>query len=132
MLRNIAFIVLALAACSKDKPSTTASPGGGVAASGGGDNPDVDPTLPSWAPPSCVQYHKLTIQLGECTAMAQGDRDAITQQYQTRLAEWKALENAEQGQLDAVKQQCEAAVTELSAKKSTSCPAATESVTRGS
>ncbi len=126
MIRTIAFIVLALAACSKDKPSTTPAGGGGgdgdMAANGSGDNPGVDPTLPSWAPPSCVQYHKLAIQVGECTAIAQADRDAVTQQYETRQAEWKALQNTEQAQLDAVKQQCDEAVTELTAKKSAACP----------
>ncbi len=49
--------------------------------------------MPSWAPPSCIQYHKLTIQIGECTAIDQGERDAVTKQYETRLVEWKALEH---------------------------------------
>ena len=122
MIRTIAFIVVALAACSKDKPNTTPTGGGDMAATGSGDNPETDPTMPSWAPPSCTEYNKLVTQIGECNAIDQGERDAVKTQYEARLVEWKALQNTEQAQLDAVKKQCDDAVAELGPKKTAGCP----------
>lgn len=106
---------LLLAACGGSPTSTSTTPSQPVAhqsgetygdTTGGANQPSVDPTLPSWAPKSCVAYHKVTVEAMGCTAIEQSKRDAIQQQYGAASQSWKAMENADQARIDEIAATC--------------------------
>lgn len=108
------FVLTAAAACSKSKPAntTTTTSGGDTTASA--DIPD--PTLPSWAPPSCKQYHASVVKLSGCTAVAQEERDAVTAKYDADTKSWHDLTNAQQSDLDRVGMECTQLDADVKAK----------------
>lgn len=109
------FVLTAATACSHDKKPSNPSTGmSGDSSAMSGDTPD--PTLPSWAPPSCKQYHATVVKLSGCMAVAQADRDAATAKYDADTKAWHDLTNAEQADLDRVGQECTASETEVQAK----------------
>ncbi len=111
--------ILSFAACSKNKGSSSTEPATGTtstASTGSGDDAEVDPTLPSWTPKSCIGYHRATVKLTGCEAMPQAERDAMTKEYEARHAEWKALQNAEAAQFKAIDEQCQASLADLHQK----------------
>ena len=107
------FVLTAATACSKSKPANTTTTGGGDS-SAMGDTPD--PTLPSWAPPSCKAYHATIVKLSGCMAVAQGDRDAMTAKYDADSKAWHDMTNAQQSDLDRVGTECSQLDAEVKAK----------------
>ena len=109
------FVLTAAAACSKSKPANTTTTGtSGDQTAMPGDMPD--PTLPSWAPPSCKQYHATVVKLSGCMAVAQDVRDAATAKYDAEAKAWHDLTNAQQSDLDRVGGECATADPETQAK----------------
>jgi len=107
------FVLTAAAACSKSKPANTTTTGAETTASAG-DTPD--PTLPSWAPSSCKQYHVSVVKLSGCTAVAQAERDAVTAKYDADTKAWHDMTNAQQSDLDRVGTECSQLDAEVKAK----------------
>jgi hypothetical protein len=108
------FVLTALAACSKSKPANTTTTGTGSETTASADIPD--PTLPSWAPPSCKQYHATVVKLSGCMAVAQEERDAMTARYDADTKSWHDLTNAQQSDLDRVGAECSAKDAEVKTK----------------
>src|SRR4051812_25887520 len=102
MTKLLALSALLLAACGGRPKSTTPPPQQTAHqngetygdTTGGPDQPSVDPTVPSWAPKSCLAYHKVTVEAMGCTAIEQSKRDAIQREYGAASQSWKAMENA--------------------------------------
>src|SRR4051812_48096973 len=122
MLRifSTALLALTITACHHDKApanAMTSSPTAGTTAEG-----DPDPTLPSWAPPSCRTYHATVVKLTACTTVAQGDRDAATAKYDADAKMWHDMQNAQQSDLDKVKSDCDTAQADAQAKLVAGCP----------
>ncbi len=108
------FVLTAATACSHDKKPANPSRGTTGEASAMGDTPD--PTLPSWAPPSCKAYHVSVVKLSGCTAVPQADRDAATAKYDADTKAWHDMTNAQQADLDRVGGECATSDTALQAK----------------
>jgi hypothetical protein len=103
-MKNV-FIVfgLVLAACggSPKSPHPTA-----VATETGGEGePSVDPTVPSWAPTTCIAYHRAVVQALDCTAVEQSKRDAIKSKYDTDSEGWKTAD-ATPAKIEEIKAYC--------------------------
>lgn len=111
---------LLLAACSGGggaKPSTQ-SP---VATETGGDGqPEVDPTMPSWAPKTCIAYHRAVVQAVDCEAIAQAKRDAIKSKYGSDSESWKTVD-ATAAKIDEIKAYCETATASVRGDIGTAC-----------
>ena len=107
------FALSVIAACHHDKPAKAPGSGDSTTAMAG-DSPD--PTLPSWAPPSCKQYHVSVVKLTGCTMVAQDVRDSVTAKYDADNKAWHDLTNAQQSDLDRIGGECAASDTELQGK----------------
>lgn len=107
-----------LAACGGGSKSSSQST---VAAETGGEGqPEVDPTVPSWAPKTCIAYHRAVVQAVDCTAVAQDKRDAIRAKYEADSAGWKTAE-ATPAKVDEVRGYCETAAASVRGDIGTSC-----------
>ena len=87
-------------------------------------DPDVDPTMPSWAPPSCKAYHTAVVKLAGCTDLAQDLRDKVSAKYDADNKAWHNLTNAQQSDLDQVKTSCSEQAASVKAQMTPSCAAA--------
>lgn len=106
-------LLLGIVACSHSQPAPQSPPsaepvagapgGSGAVASEG---PEVDPTLPSWAPRSCKGYHAAVVNALVCEEIAQGTRDLIKKTYEDRNHGWQAVEDAPQGRIAEIGKQC--------------------------
>lgn len=67
----------------------------------------VDPTVPSWAPRSCIAYHKVTLEALDCLAIEQTKRDQIQQEYGDASQAWKAEQDADKANVEQIAQACE-------------------------
>lgn len=113
----IAFGVF-LAACGGGAKSSDKST---VATETGGDGqPEVDPTMPSWAPKTCIAYHRAVVQALDCTAIEQGKRDAIKAKYETDSTGWKTAD-ATPAKVDEVKAYCETETASVRNDIGTTC-----------
>ena len=108
------FVLCAAAACSKSKPANTTTTGGGETTASADDLPD--PTLPSWAPRSCKQYHVSVVKLSDCQAVPQEERTAVTAKYDADAKAWHDMTNAQQSDLDRVGTECSQFDAEVKAK----------------
>ena len=108
MKKLVACVVFALVAgCGggSKKSSTTADPNDPSLAAGEAD-PAVDPTVPSWTPQSCKDYHKAVYQAVECDALEQAKRDEIKAGYDTAASTWKAETNATEAKIGEFAASC--------------------------
>ncbi|HEY0251882.1 MAG TPA: hypothetical protein VGC41_10165 [Kofleriaceae bacterium] len=114
-----------VAACSHHDaaPAQPTTTGANTEASTATD-PDVDPTLPSWAPPSCKAYHTAVVKLAGCTDLAQDLRDKTSAKYDADNKSWHDLSNATQADLDQVKAACAYQAASVKAQMSGHCAAA--------
>lgn len=87
-------------------------------------DPDVDPTMPSWAPPSCKAYHTAVVKLAGCTDLAQDLRDKVSAKYDADNKAWHNLTNAQQSDLDQVKASCSDQAASVKAQMTPSCASA--------
>jgi hypothetical protein len=108
---------LVLSACGGSKASNQST----VAAETGGDaQPEVDPTVPSWAPQTCIAYHRAVVQAVDCAAVAQGKRDEIRDKYAADSAAWKTTD-ATPAKVDEIKGYCETETASVRAAIGASC-----------
>lgn len=114
-----------VAACSHHdaEPASPAMMGSNTEAATATD-PDIDPTLPSWAPPSCRAYHTAVVKLAGCTEVAQAIRDKASAKYDADLKAWHDMKNAQQSDLDQVKASCGDQASSVNAQLTASCAAA--------
>jgi len=106
MKRLIVISALFLGACSHRSNDATMPSGPSTAASDRDTEPSVDPTLPSWAPPSCKHYHAAVVKLIACEAVPQATRDAAKAKYDADHAKWQAMQEQPQGAIGEVRQSC--------------------------
>ncbi len=96
----LASILLMFAACGGGGSKSSTSP------TGGSDQPTVDPTIPSWLPQACIDYHKAVVQAIDCTAIDQGKRDEIQKTYGETSASWKAEQDASTQKIEEIGASC--------------------------
>jgi hypothetical protein len=113
MKNLIVVFALLVAACGGSK-SAAESPTGGPG------EPTVDPTLPSWAPPSCAAYQKAVVQAINCEAIDQTKRDEIQQKYDEASAAW-ATQDAESSSVEEVDAQCTSGTESVQAETAGNC-----------
>jgi hypothetical protein len=111
-------IALVLVACGGG--SKTSSQSTVASETGGEGQPEVDPTVPSWAPKTCIAYHRAVVQALGCTAIDQGKRDAIKSRYDADSEAWKTAE-ATPAKVDEVRASCDSAAASVRADIGTSC-----------
>jgi len=115
---------LLLTACGGGaKPSTTpAATGENVTAAetGGDGQPEVDPTVPSWAPKTCIAYHRAVVQAVDCEPLEQGKRDAIKTKYAGDSESWKTVE-ATAAKIEEIKAYCESQTASVRGDIGTHC-----------
>ncbi len=137
MTKFLAFATLLLGACGDTSPSSTgtasASPAPGATAAkgttaatgttgasgmerptataagltGGPGEPTVDPTMPSWAPKSCLAYHTAVVQALGCVALERDKRDQIQKTYGIASEGWKSETNGTPKRIEEVGAACE-------------------------
>jgi hypothetical protein len=115
-----ALVVGACSHHSNDSTMTQPPPSTTVASDNG--EPPIDPTLPSWAPPSCSHYHRAVLKLISCEAVAQNVRDAAKSKYDADDAKWRAMTDQPQGAIEAVRQSCADAATSARDQLAGRCP----------
>ena len=106
---------LILAACGGSKSASRSA-----AETGGAGQPEVDPTMPSWAPQTCIAYHRAVVQAVDCTAVEQGKRDEIRSKFAADSAGWKTAD-ATPAKIDEVKGYCETETASVRAAIGTNC-----------
>jgi len=118
-MKNLCLVFgLLLAACGGGSKSPT-NPA--VASETGGDGqPEVDPTVPSWAPKTCIAYHRAVVQALDCVAVEQGKRDAIKAKYEADSEGWKTVD-ANPAKVDEIKAYCEAETASVRGDIGTNC-----------
>jgi hypothetical protein len=99
MKKLVASIVLMLAACGGSSKSSTAT-------QRPADEVTVDPTVPSWLPPSCIAYHKAVVQAIDCQAVEQAKRDNIKNTFDATSVSWKGEPNADKAAVDEIGATC--------------------------
>jgi hypothetical protein len=114
MTKVFAVLLLSLAACGS-KSKAADSPVGGPG------EPAIDPTLPSWAPPSCTTYQKAVFQAINCDAIEQGKRDEIQTTYNTASSGWKAETEADAARIAEVETTCTASADAVKAEIDGKC-----------
>jgi len=102
----IVISALLFGACSHHSNDATTPSAPSTAASDDDSDPSVDPTLPSWAPRSCVRYHTAVVKLIGCEEVPQLTRDAAKVRYDADHAKWQAMQDQPQGAIEEVRQSC--------------------------
>ena len=107
VILGLALSCLSVTACSHEKTAGTTSEAHSEAHSTP-DSPDpqVDPTLPSWAPKDCIAYHKAVVEAQGCEMIDQATRDGMRAKYEAADQSWRAMKNAEQGDIEKVRVAC--------------------------
>jgi hypothetical protein len=115
-----------VAACSHHdaEPATPGMMGSNTNEAATATDPEIDPTLPSWAPPSCRAYHTAVVKLAGCTEVAQDIRDKASAKYDADNKAWHDMKNAQQSDLDQVKASCTDQAASLKAQLTAPCAAA--------
>jgi len=117
MSKLLVVSILLFAACGS-KSNANTSPTGGPG------EPLVDPTLPSWAPKTCVDYHKAVVQALDCDAIDQGKRDEIKAAYESSSTAWKAEGDASAARVDEIGTSCASTAASVRAESAGTCEAA--------
>ena len=110
MKTSLALLLFGIVACSHSKPASQ-TPATGETSSTAAAEPtapdnQVDPTMPSWAPKACKDYHTAVVDALACGEIAQATRDLIKKTYSERHASWQQLEDAPQGKIAEFAKQC--------------------------
>jgi hypothetical protein len=103
IILGLALSCLSVTACSHEKTQGTTAE---AHSSPDSSDPQVDPTLPSWAPKTCNAYHKAVVEAQGCEAIDQATRDAMRTKYDAADQSWRAMQNAEQGDIEKVRVAC--------------------------
>lgn len=115
-MTKLLVLVVALAACGGSSKKDT-SPVGGPG------EPAIDPTVPSWAPPSCTTYQKAVFQAINCDAMDKGKRDEIQTAYNSASESWKVEKDADATRIEEVNQSCTSSAESVRASIGDLCTA---------
>ena len=89
------------------------------------EDPMVDPTLPSWAPRSCVAYHTAVDRIVSCTAVDAAKRETIRQTYEAKHKAWQDMHDMPQGAIADVQTQCASDLDAVKAQTDPTCPQTT-------
>ena len=81
----------------------------------------VDPTLPSWAPKSCAEYHTAIVKFSHCGDLALDLRDKVSAKYDADNKSWHDMVNASQSDLDQVKLSCTDEAASVNAQMTGKC-----------
>ena len=116
-------LVLALAACgsSSKKSDTTTTTASGSTTASADDTAMVDPTLPSWAPRSCAQYHVVVVKAVDCPDLDQPARDEIKAKYESQNTAWHNMTNAELADIEQIRVQCGEDMKAVEARAGNKC-----------
>jgi hypothetical protein len=98
----LACTLFAFAACHHDAAPQNPTP----TTASDDDDPAVDPTLPSWAPPACRGYHAWVVKFSACDEIDKGARETVAAKYDADNKKWQEMTNATQADLDQVKVSC--------------------------
>jgi hypothetical protein len=109
----LASILLALVACGGIPKSSTTNQQSA--------DSTVDPTVPSWLPPSCIAYHKAVVQAIDCKAVEQSKRDRIKTTFDETSVSWKAEDNANAARVDEIDVTCTTATDSVRADIADKC-----------
>lgn len=123
----LAALLAGVAACHGHSSSNTTPSSGTTAA---GDDPQVDPTLPSWAPKSCVAYHKAVVEASGCYGIDTETREQIKTSYDTANNGWQAMHDAQQADIDQVQASCASEEQKVRAAMEGKCGAPATSAER--
>lgn len=123
LIASLLFAVLVSGAACSHHGAQPATPTTGSNAEAATD-PDIDPTLPSWAPASCKGYHTNVVKLAACTDIGQDVRDKVAAKYDADNKSWQGLTNAQQSDLDQVKASCSDQAASVKAQMTGHCSAA--------
>ncbi|MEO8841398.1 MAG: hypothetical protein ABI591_32180 [Kofleriaceae bacterium] len=104
MTKLIACCLFAFTACHHDAPPQNPQPT--TTTSADDDGPDVDPTMPSWAPRSCKGYHAAVVMMANCNDVDASVRSQVSAKYEADNKGWHDLTNAQQSDLDQVGTAC--------------------------
>jgi hypothetical protein len=77
--------------------------------------------MPSWAPKSCLAYHKAVVQALECNAIDKAKRDQIQQAYGDASQAWKAEKDGTPAKVELVAAACERGTASVQADVSGKC-----------
>ena len=116
LILGFALVVAACGGSKKEAENPVGGPG----------EPMVDPTLPSWAPPSCATYQKAVTQAIACDAIEQATRDSIQSTYDTAAAGWKAENDANAERVAEIDASCTSSAESVQAEITGKCGPATE------
>lgn len=116
--RLVLGLVLVTAACAKDNPATTPS-------NSTEDEAMVNPTVPSWAPKSCIAYHTAVVRFVGCEAMDAAARDTVKASYEADSQRWQEMSNLPQGAIADVGAKCTADGDAVRAQIGAGCPGTT-------
>jgi hypothetical protein len=108
-------LVIALTACGGKSSDSTTTP---VAHD---DTHVVDPTLPSWAPKSCAEYHTAVVKAHDCNEIDQATRDDIKNKYEAANTSWHELRDAQQSTIDQINILCTDSVKYVSSQAEGKC-----------
>jgi hypothetical protein len=81
----------------------------------------VDPTLPSWAPKTCAEYHAAVVKFSHCGEIALDLRDKVSAQYDADNKAWHDIADAKQSDLDQVKLACGDQTSSVNAQMTGKC-----------
>jgi hypothetical protein len=139
MTKLLAVVALLFAACSDSTPTAAATPpptwGTGATSpassdrasasnnglTGGVGQPSVDPTMPSWAPKSCLAYHTAVVLALDCVAIDQIKRDEIGRAYGVASKGWKAEQDGTPTKIEQVSLACERSTASVNAASEGKC-----------
>lgn len=140
MTKLIACCLFTFAACHHDapaqnpQPTTTDTTGTGSTAMTGSadadDGPEVDPTMPSWAPRSCKGYHAAVVLLANCNDIDQGVRTQVQDKYDADNKTWHDLTNAQQGDIAQIATKCQEQRKSVSGQMNGKCSNVQPTTTR--
>src|SRR3954469_16110682 len=106
-----------LAACGGGSKSSTAAQN----PTGGAGEASVDPTVPSWLPPSCLAYHRAVVRAIDCQAVDQSKRDSIKTTFDQTSVNWKAEQNADNARVEEIGATCTTATESVRADIADKC-----------
>ena len=81
----------------------------------------LDPTLPSWAPKSCAEYHTAVVKFSHCGDLSLDLRDKVSAKYDADNKGWHDMVNASQADLDQVKLSCTDEAASVNAQMTGKC-----------
>lgn len=124
-MKSLALVLLV--ACSHDKKVVEPTPSPVATSTAmsktAGMDPEVDPTLPSWAPASCARYHTAVVRFVGCETEDAARRQSVRERYDAEAKQWQAMHDLPQGAIDEVARKCSDSLESVRAQTAGSCPA---------